>query len=363
MWNFYLSLVKKALQHLYLILFLYKEIFMKYTVLLFLLHIICITGFAQYKRLDDAYVIPDSIKASGFYAEVTVARKHPKKNLPGINVNEASVKLGYNKKQKIIQFNFFDKPMNEIAFGLDVYKINLRGYAWNYDWKENETYPLLILTASDSASNKTLYSGYIYLTAEKKWKLIATRIYNDTSKVKFIWPKHLTEKRSSVTHSNRWLLRSNNTWKALDSQTVKPPSFRPMSNIDSSYQQKIEEDAIRAKLPKDSVVYKEGIFYQIVKEGKGRFINVTDTIVVFYKGTLFNDGSLFDETKEKPATFPLNRLIKGWQLGVPYCKVGGKIRLYIPSGSAYGIRTFATDIPPNSTLVFDVEVLEAKEKL
>ena len=91
-------------------------------------------------------------------------------------------------------------------------------------------------------------------------------------------------------------------------------------------------------------------------------VNLTDTVVIFYKGSLFSDGSIFDETKEKPATFPLSRLVRGWQIGVPQTKVGGKIKLFIPSGSAYGIRTFATDIPPNSTLVFDVEVVEVREK-
>lgn len=331
------------------------------------------------------YAIPDSIKAIGFYAEITIPQvNRPKQYISGIRANEKTIILMYNKEKKIIHFGFSHnentvsmvynkqkkmiyssnpyKTGKSIVSSKGVYSYNY-GHAWNYDWNPGETYPLLILTASDSASNSSIYSGYIFLPKEKKWKLIATRSYTaDTMGIKYTWPAN-SSPVFATTYSNRWLLRSNNTWKALDSQTVKPPSLRPISNIDSTYQQKIEEDALRAKLPKDSVVYKEGIFYQIVKEGNGRFINVTDTIVVFYKGTLFNYGSLFDETKEKPATFPLNRLIKGWQLGVPYCKVGGKIRLYIPSGSAYGIRTFATDIPPNSTLVFDVEVLEAKEKL
>jgi FKBP-type peptidyl-prolyl cis-trans isomerase len=84
---------------------------------------------------------------------------------------------------------------------------------------------------------------------------------------------------------------------------------------------------------------------------------------VHYKGWLYSNGNVFDETKEKPATFPLSRLIKGWQTGLIECRVGGKIRLFIPSGSAYGIRTFSPNIPPNSILVFDVEVLEVKEKV
>ena len=61
-----------------------------------------------------------------------------------------------------------------------------------------------------------------------------------------------------------------------------------------------------------------------------------------------------------PATFPLNRLIRGWQLAVPKINVGGKITIYIPSGQAYGIRTRSKDIPVNSILVFDIEVLEAR---
>jgi FKBP-type peptidyl-prolyl cis-trans isomerase len=69
---------------------------------------------------------------------------------------------------------------------------------------------------------------------------------------------------------------------------------------------------------------------------------------------------VFDQTNDKPATFPLNRLIKGWQIGLPACKVGGKIHLVIPSSLAYSIRTRSPKIPPNSVLVFDIEVVEVK---
>ncbi len=235
------------------------------------------------------------------------------------------------------------------------------GNAWNYNWKYNETYPLLIQTASDSATNKTLYSGYIYLPEEKKWKLIATRRYLDTITIRGVSTRK--GKKSATTFTNRWLQRRNGSWKALDSQTTNPPSLRHMSNIDSLAQQKMEEDKLRSNLPKDSIVYEEGMFYQTIKEGTGRLVKVTDTLTVHYKGSLFGDGSVFDQTKDKPATFPLERLIKGWQLGLVHCKVGGKMRLYLPSGSAYGIRTRSATIPPNSILVFDVEVLEAKEKI
>jgi len=326
-----------------------------------MLQLMCTAVFCQ-NHITRIYNIPDSIKASGFYTELTITdSSNSKKNISGICINEAAVRMEYNKQQRLVEFLFFDNKGKDVAFGSGLYPYGI-GNAWNYDWQYNETYPLLILTASDSASKKTLYSGYIYLPADKKWKLLSSRLYSDLIGVKYIWPGYITDRKSSATYSNRWLLRSNNTWKALDEQETPSPVLRPMRNIDSLYQQRAEEDSLRAKLPKDGVVYKEGIFYQSITEGSGRLVNVTDTVVVHYKGWLFSDGNVFDQTKEKPATFPLSRLIKGWQLGVTQCRVGGKIRLYIPSGNAYGIRTFSTNIPPNSTLVFDVEVLEAREK-
>jgi FKBP-type peptidyl-prolyl cis-trans isomerase len=111
----------------------------------------------------------------------------------------------------------------------------------------------------------------------------------------------------------------------------------------------------------DTTGSKEGVFYQILKEGDGDYVSVNDTVTVYYKGSLLKDGSIFDQTKDKPATFPLKRLIRGWQIAVPMCKAGGKIRIIIPSGLAYTIRSRSKDIPPNSVLVFDIEVLSSKK--
>ena len=97
-----------------------------------------------------------------------------------------------------------------------------------------------------------------------------------------------------------------------------------------------------------------------MKEGTGKQVSVNDTVVAYYKGYLFNDGLVFDQTKDKPATFSLKRLIRGWQIGLPLCNVGGKIKLVIPSDLAYSIRTRAAKIPPNSILVFEIEVVEVK---
>ena len=327
---------------------------MKQTLIFFLLNIFFLPAFCQKKA---NYKTPDSVSTTSYYAEVMITDTGTVKNkIAGIAADIAFVGLGYNNQQKIIQFLFLGKQKQTIASGKDSYPLSL-GMAWNYNWKINEIYPLLISIASDSAAHKTLYSGYIYLPVEKKWKLIATSSDDDTTTLKF-----LEDKNASATFNNRWLQRSDGSWKALDGQTNKAPSLRQMSNLDSLLQQKNEEALLRSRLPKDSVTYEEGMFYQTLKEGTGRSVKVTDTLTVHYKGTLFNDGSVFDETKKEPATFPLQRLIKGWQTGLVHCKVGGKMRLFLPSGSAYGIRTRAADIPPNSILVFDVEVLDAKEK-
>ncbi len=325
---------------------------MKQIQLLFFTIIIATSLLAQNQKREGFYTIPDSIKATGFITDVImVNKKNPKRMGAFIITDNNFLGLMKNKTEKTIDWHFSDRL-----------ELKPTMQQWLYDWKYNETYKLLLLTAIDSASSTRLCSGYIYFPKENKWKLLSTQTFNDTAGIKKIQAANTNNKKYAATFSNRWLLRSNNTWKALDSQTTKPPVLRPMSNIDSAAQQKIEEENLIAKLPKDSVTYKEGIFYKHIKEGTGRLVNLTDTVVIFYKGWLFSDGSIFDETKEKPATFPLSRLIRGWQIGVPQCKVGGKIRLFIPSGSAYGIRTFATDIPPNSTLVFDVEVVEVKEK-
>ena len=86
--------------------------------------------------------------------------------------------------------------------------------------------------------------------------------------------------------------------------------------------------------------------------------SATDTIVAHYHGTLI-DGTVFDSSVDRgePATFPLNRVIPGWTEGLQLMGIGAKWRLFIPPELGYGPRP-AGQIPPNSALVFDVELLE-----
>jgi len=98
--------------------------------------------------------------------------------------------------------------------------------------------------------------------------------------------------------------------------------------------------------------------YKSVREGTGASPTATDAVKVHYRGTLMN-GTEFDSSykRNEPATFPLNRVIPCWTQGVQRMKVGGKAELVCPPELAYGERGAGSDIPPNSTLRFEIELL------
>jgi FKBP-type peptidyl-prolyl cis-trans isomerase FklB len=104
-----------------------------------------------------------------------------------------------------------------------------------------------------------------------------------------------------------------------------------------------------------------GLQYKVLKEGSGDSPKETDTVVTNYKGTLL-DGTEFDSSykRNEPATFPVNRVIKGWTEALMLMKPGAKYQLWIPAALGYGERGVGKDIGPNSTLVFEVELLSIK---
>lgn len=99
-----------------------------------------------------------------------------------------------------------------------------------------------------------------------------------------------------------------------------------------------------------------------IVEGSGVVVPEGATITAHYTGALVADGTIFQSSHDfgQPATFGLHQVIGGWTQGVPGMKIGGTRRLIIPAALAYGSRRAAANIPPNSDLVFDIELVAIK---
>ncbi len=106
-----------------------------------------------------------------------------------------------------------------------------------------------------------------------------------------------------------------------------------------------------------------GLQYKVVKAGTGKTPSASDTVETHYSGRLI-DGTEFDSSykRGKPATFPVGGVIKGWTEALQLMKEGAKWELYIPADLAYGKRGSPPRIGPNSTLVFDIELISVKTK-
>jgi FKBP-type peptidyl-prolyl cis-trans isomerase FklB len=104
-----------------------------------------------------------------------------------------------------------------------------------------------------------------------------------------------------------------------------------------------------------------GLQYEVLTMGEGEKPWPTHTVTCHYHGTLI-DGTVFDSSVQRgqPASFPLNMVIKGWTEGLQLMPVGSKFRFFIPPHLGYGERQVSAQIGPNSTLIFDVELISFK---
>ena len=106
-----------------------------------------------------------------------------------------------------------------------------------------------------------------------------------------------------------------------------------------------------------------GLQYKVITNGKGKKPKPTDTVTVQYRGTLI-DGTEFDSSyrHSQPATFPVNGVIPGWTEALALMQEGAKWLIFVPSNLAYGEKGAGTQIGPNATLIFEIELISIQEK-
>jgi FKBP-type peptidyl-prolyl cis-trans isomerase FklB len=132
-----------------------------------------------------------------------------------------------------------------------------------------------------------------------------------------------------------------------------------MKNEKAAANLKAGQDFLEAnKLKPGVITLPSGLQYEVLTEGTGIKPMASNKVTCHYHGTLI-DGTVFDSSVKRgqPATFPLNMVIKGWTEGLQLMSVGSKWRFYLPPNLAYGDRQTGAHIGPNSTLIFDVELL------
>jgi|SRR5690606_37824747 FKBP-type peptidyl-prolyl cis-trans isomerase FklB len=153
--------------------------------------------------------------------------------------------------------------------------------------------------------------------------------------------------------------------------TTPSMSPREANQVIQDYFTSIQDEMLRKNLDagrafleenakKEQVVsLPSGLQYEVLVEGTGEKPKASDKVKCHYHGSLI-DGTVFDSSVERgqPAVFGVNQVIKGWVEALQLMSVGSKWRLFIPSNLAYGEQGAGGSIEPNSTLVFDVELLE-----
>lgn len=132
-----------------------------------------------------------------------------------------------------------------------------------------------------------------------------------------------------------------------------------MKNEKAAANLKAGQDFLEANKNKPGIVaLPSGLQYEVITEGNGAKPLASNNVTCHYTGTLI-DGTVFDSSvrRGQPATFPLNAVIKGWTEGLQLMAIGSKWRFFIPPHLGYGDRQVGGQIGPNSTLIFEVELL------
>ena len=245
------------------------------------------------------YPLPDSVKAISFLVDVSVGSIITKKEVvAGIKTDVVKLSLESDKKEREVVFEF--PPGATVMATSPGVKVEKGELSWKHAWEENKEYRLMIATAGDSAGNFALYTGYIFLPNEGKWKLIGTCKISgqwNTLKQPAVFYSGVKKDPLQVGIDEVWCQRNNGSWKSLSPKNAALPVVNLLSHIDSLEQFRVDTQLIRQSISENKIDAKlnhDNVYYSIMKEGSGRQVSVNDTVTVFYKGYLLIDGSVFD---------------------------------------------------------------------
>ncbi len=146
----------------------------------------------------------------------------------------------------------------------------------------------------------------------------------------------------------------NNFLVKKQQQDIEAQQIKSKPNIDAG-EKFLAENKSRPGVKTTS----SGLQYEVLKDSTGIKPTQADTVVCNYKGSLLN-GTVFDESKGQPVTFPLTRVIKGWTEGLQLMSVGSKYKFYVPYTLGYGPSDHGP-IPGGSLMIFEIELLEVKK--
>jgi len=152
-----------------------------------------------------------------------------------------------------------------------------------------------------------------------------------------------------------------------DLEKIGPEISKFMQVKQQSYLAKLKEQGkidgekfmAEIKAKQGVTVLPSGLGFEVIKPGTGDFPKATDTVKVFYTGTLVNGTKFDSNVGGEPIEFQLNRVIPGWTEGIQKINKGGKLKLYVPAQLGYG-EEGNQGIPPNSALIFEVELVDFK---
>jgi steroid 5-alpha reductase family enzyme len=350
-------------------LFPFKKLFMKKTFTLIV--VFCLSS--MYSFGQDEVSLPLSINATpksiGIISTINIPNiEGNSKGQIGISTNQT--KLYYKNTKNKIKVIFEVPNASEIlSKGFGAKTVSKKAVAWTLDETKEQQQKLYITSASDSALNYIIYSGYVYFPNLNKWKLIASykvNGYTEHIHAASIFKSTNIQQNIEELFTDTWTQGDNGAWINVQNKGIEKPILPPFSDLDSLYRVKQDSLIIRKAIQDkqtDAVTYKNGLYYHLMKSSENQsLVKMTDTVSIYYKGYIFGTDIVFDQTTNDTRTFPLGRLIKGWQVGLEGTRVGEKVKLLIPSGLAYSIRTRSPKIPPNSILVFEIETVNAKSQ-